>query len=813
MNQITHEPPLGLTHAEAAKNLVQYGPNTLPEKAEETLFTLFLAQFKSPLVYLLLAVAGVTVLLRDYSDSIIILLVVLANAAIGTMQAHRSNNVVKSLRTLAKSKTKVIREGEMLEVSIDAVTIGDVVYLIAGDIVPADGELIESSHLKIDESKVNGESMPMTKDTENPSVFRSTVVVSGTGMYRVSSIGADTMIGKLSKEILDNVYNQTILEKKLEKLTSYILVFVLVSVGIIFFAGILRGVGILDIFKTSISLVVSAIPEGLPIVITVVLSVGAMRISKVKGLLKNLSSGATLATVSYICTDKTGTLTEGDIDTKEIIPLVEMSEVKLRSFLRHSIDIKNISGKITGDVLDIKMHAHIGGDVVWEELKELPFTSENKYNAKEYKTDGKVFQVYKGAPEIFIADHTVYAEYVSAGYRVLSVAYRELDESADFDVTNATPLALVIFEDKIRKDVPLAIAECKKTGLSIMMITGDNIVTANHVAKEVGILEHASDISMLGADLAKYSDRELSEMLPKLRVIARANPLDKLRIVRLLQERGEVVAMTGDGVNDGPSIALADIGIAMGRTGTEVAKEAADFILVNDSFSNIRDGIFEARTIVENIKKTLVFLFVTSVGGVCIIGTSVILGLPVALLPTQILWLNLITNGLLDISLAQEKSEKQYASEHYKRYQAALIGKFEFIRIMMLSLGLAVFGSYLYTHALSLYGVDAARTIVLVGVSTVLWFSVVSIRKNMNSLLTYNPFGNSLITGALVLEVLLLAGSIYTPIGNTLLHTVPLDVRIVLSVTIASLCLVLFIDEIYKYILRSRTKSIRQRHI
>lgn len=804
MNQISQESLLGLTNAEAAKNLVQYGPNILPEKAEETLFTLFLTQFKSPLVYLLLAVAIVTIILREYSDSIIILLVVLANAAIGTVQAHRSNNVVKSLRTLAKSKTKVVREGEMQEISIDAVTVGDIVYLIAGDIVPADGELIESSHLKIDESKVNGESMPMTKDTENPSVFRSTVVVSGTGMYRVSAIGADTMIGKLSKEILDNVYNQTILEKKLEKLTSYILVFVLVSVSIIFIAGLLRGIGILDIFKTSISLVVSAIPEGLPIVITVVLSVGAMRISKVKGLLKNLSSGATLATVSYICTDKTGTLTEGDIDTKEIIPLVEMGEMKMRSFLRHSIDIKNISGKITGDVLDIKMHAYIGGDIVWEELKELPFTSENKYNAKEYRIDDKIFQIYKGAPELFIRDHTVYAEYVSAGYRVLAVAYREIGEGTDFDVVQAKPLALVIFEDKIRKDVPLAIAECKKTGLSIMMITGDNIVTANHVAKEVGIVEHSTDISMLGADLAKYSDKELSELLPKLRVIARANPLDKLRIVRLLQEKGEIVAMTGDGVNDGPSIALADIGIAMGKSGTEVAKEAADFILVNDSFSNIRDGIFEARTIVENIKKTLVFLFVTSVGGVCIIGTSVILGLPVALLPTQILWLNLITNGLLDISLAQEKSEDVYASEHYTRYQAALLGKVEIIRIVLLSFGLAVFGSYLYIHALALYGVDMARTIVLAGISAMLWFSVISIRKNTDSLFSYNPFGNRLISWALVLEVILLAVSIYTPIGNTLLHTLPLDIHIVLGITVTAFCIVFIIDEMYKYILRLR---------
>lgn len=794
----------GLTQEQAKLNIEKYGLNTLPEKKQDTLLISFLKQFKSPLIYILLVVAATTFFLHDYSDSIVIAMVVVMNAIFSTIQTRKASNVLASLKSLSKAKATVIRDGSLHELELDLVTVDDYVFLSPGNIVPADGKLVQWSNLQINESKINGESMPVSKNEQTKQVFRSTVVVSGTGIFKVVSIGAKTMIGELSKDIQENVMNKTVLEKKLDQLTKYILYFVAVSVSLIFAVGLLRGTGILTMFKTAISLAVSAIPEGLPMVITVVLAIGAWHISKVKGLLKNLSSGATLATVSYICTDKTGTLTHGDITVKEIINLDNLDAELLNDLIAHSLDIKKIGKDKIGDILDLKIDKYITTDLVWEETKELPFTSENKFNAKEYIIEGNHIQIFKGAPELFLTDHSLFEKYVKEGYRVICVGKKEVTVNTDFELSHITPLALVIFEDKIRDDVASAISDCKAAGVTIMMITGDNINTANHVARTVGILgNNETDISIDGKTLKTYSDEYLSSIIHTIKVIARADPLDKLRIVRILQAKNEIVAMTGDGVNDGPSIALADIGIAMGKTGTEVAKEAADFILVTDSFSNIRDGIFEARTIVENIKKTLIFLLSTSLGEMMIIGGSVFLGLPLPLLPVQILWLNLIIDGFLNIGIANETSEANFKRYNYKHYRGNILNNYDIMRMAVMATTMAVVSLVSFVIALKTLTLEIARTFMLVVVSVFQWFNAINSRKHTQSVFTYNIFNNPFITGILALEVILVGLSIYTPIGNTLLSTVVIDYKLIIYALIISLSIII-VDEIYKKIWSKR---------
>lgn len=821
-----HTTYTGLTEQEVEQSIKQHGENKIPEKKNDPLIILFLKQFHSPLVYVLLCVAVVTLFLKEYSDSIIILIVVVINSIIATFQGRKANNVIASLRTLSRSKSKVIRNNEIVELVINKVVMGDYVVLSAGDIVPADGLLVEHSNLQINESKINGESMPVAKSDIQNEVYRSTVVISGSGVYVVHAIGTETVIGKVSTDILENVNNDTILEQKIRQLVRVILVVVLISSIILIIIGMIRNIELFVLFKTAISLAVSAIPEGLPIVVTVVLAVGAWRISKVQGLLKNLPSGATLATVSFICTDKTGTLTKGDITIKEIINLgVHTDDTVLYEYIAHSVDIKRIGKTIVGDALDLKMYDFFnekGGKpleqeertgTLWQETKELPFTSENKFNAKEYLVDAKHIQIYKGAPELLIGKTELLEKLTVQGYRVLAIGYKEVPANTDFSTKDVVPLALIVFEDPVRTDVIDAITDCKNAGLSVMMITGDNIHTATHVARITGIIQDTEkhknttasldDIILEGKIIQSYSDDELSAILPRLKVVARANPLDKLRIVKLLQKQGHIVAMTGDGVNDGPAIALADIGIAMGRTGTEVAKEAADFILVEDSFSNIRDGIFEARTIIENIRKTLIFLLSTSVGEILIILISVFAGLPIPLLPVQILWINLITDGFLNIAIAQEKAEATFKNFNYKRYQGGLLKKKDFIRMSLMAVTMTLVSLAVFVTVLKFFVLPVARTMMLVSVTVIQWLNAFNVRKHMLSIFSHNIFSNVYILIALVFEVILLLLSMYTPIGNKILQTQVIEPRMIL-IMLAVATPIIFVDEIYKYFARKQ---------
>lgn len=793
---------LGLTDQEANNKILEYGKNLIPEAKQKNIFQIFVEQFKSPLIYVLIFVSLITLYLKDYSDAIIVLLVVIVNSVVGTVQSVRTNNTVKALKHLSRPYSKVIRSGKLKSIHTENLVPGDIVLLGPGDIAPADGVFVETREISINESSLTGESIPVYKKVAEK-VFKGTIVVSGNGIFRVVETGANTVIGKISSEVLDNVGHITELEKKINKLVKYIL-FVVFSVSIfLIFFGYLNNLSLVVMFKTAVSLAVSVIPEGLPIVLTIVLSVGAWRLTKVKVLLKNLASGGTLATVSYVCTDKTGTLTKGEITLEEIINFNNVPTDDLNKYITASLDIKKINKEKIGDILDLKVSEKIGfvdlGD--FTETKELPFISENKYNAKEYKVGEKIVQIYKGAPEIFIQDNSVYEKYVLEGKRVLCIAKKEKNYSDSFSPKDTEILALLVFEDEIRRDVKKAVGDIQNTGVKVILITGDNIQTAKYVANKVGIIKNQQDIFLTGEEFDKLSDGELKKKLAHLKVLARANPDHKVRIVRLLQEIGEVVAMTGDGVNDGPAISKANIGISMGKGGTEVAREASDMVLFDDNFTSIVSGIFEARTIIENIKKTIIFLFGTSLGEIIIIVGTLILGLPIALLPVQILWLNLITDGFLDIAIANEKKEKNYSKQHYTRYRGFILNSYDLLRIVVMGATMGIVSIFAYIYFIKIFALEVARSAMLILMSIFQWLNSFNVRRHYDSIFTFNIFSNLYISFALVIEIVLLYFSIYTEVGQNLLKTSIVGYNYLLLILITSLTIILA-DELVKFFKR-----------
>lgn len=787
----------GLTHSEAQENLELYGKNTLLEKDHDSVIILFLKQFLSPFIYILLTVAAVSLFTKSYTDSIVIMVVLVINAIVGTYQEYKASNAIKALKKLTHAKSRVIRDGEIITIKTEDVTIDDVVYLESGDIMPADGEVIETHQLTVNESQLTGESIPVAKE-KGATLYKSSIIVSGSAYMRVTKVGDETFIGSIAKDISVNSDRRSELDKKtshfslrlLAILFSVIILFVIVSIG--------KGIPLIEALKVSVALSVAVVPEGLPIVLTVVLSLGALHISRAKALLRNLHSGSTLASVSYICTDKTGTLTHGDLSVKEVVSLDQsFSQEMINDYIYHSVDLKSINGKKVGDVLELSLDSYLQGAFSFEEVKESPFTSEKKYNAKEYQVNGEYLQLYKGAPEVLgVADEHI-TSYVTEGFRVIAIGYKKQATSEEFSMAEILPLALVVFEDKIRSQAKSSIVECRKAGISIIMITGDNILTAEHVAREVGIVTNEKNILITGQELDLLSEEDLIEKIHDIKVIARANPLHKERVVRALQEKGEVVAMTGDGVNDGPALSLANIGISMGKTGTEVAKEASDLVLVDDDFSDIALAIFEARTISENIRKTLTFLMTAATSIVIAVLGSVFFSLPLPFLAVQILWLNFITAGFLDFSIATEKSEPIYRKYTYHRYRGSLLNLYDITRISTLGVYIGVVTLGVFYVFLQVLSLDEARTGIMFLISAFIWFNALNVRKNYDTIFSFNPFTNWYISVGIILEALILLGSIYFGAGNMLFTTAPLPYQLLLYLLLLATT-IFVVDTLFK---------------
>ena len=719
----------GLSESRAGELLERYGKNALKEKKKKSTFMKFLDQFKDAMILILIAAAAVSFTLAcievskgghgEFFEPALILLIVVLNAVMGVIQEGKAERALDALKGMSAPHARVIRDG--VEKIIDAADLvpGDIIKLEAGDFVPADARLLHSVSLKSEEAALTGESVPSEKDanevvaTDAPigdrhnMVFSGCSITYGTATAVVTATGMNTEMGKIANLLDSEGETETPLQKKLGQLGKYLGILALACCGVIFVVGLASGNDLLDIFMTSVSLAVSAIPEGLPAIVTIVLSIGVQRMVKRNALIRKLPAVETLGGASVICSDKTGTLTQNRmtlvkayVDGGETLVDIGTDSEELNNLLKlatlccdGSVIFENDTVKHIGDPTEtaIVYASHEAG-MTKEDLNsanpriaELPFDSDRKLMSTVNVIDGKTVVITKGAFDVMtsitvkgnIAKAAEMNEQMSrAALRVIAVGYKVIDalpetvDSASIE-SGLTFLGLVGMIDPPRPEVRVAVATCREAGIKPVMITGDHVVTASAIAEDLGILE-AGDRAITGAELDKMTDEELDRNVQNISVYARVSPENKIRIVKAWQRKDKVVAMTGDGVNDAPALKAADIGCAMGITGTDVAKGASDMVLTDDNFSTIVDAVREGRGIYDNIKKVIGFLLGTNIGEVITVFMAMIIGalfLGAAhspLLSMQLLWINLVTDSLPAIALGMEAVDKNIMKKNPK---------------------------------------------------------------------------------------------------------------------------------------------------
>ncbi|MCY1714436.1 calcium-translocating P-type ATPase, PMCA-type [Caproiciproducens galactitolivorans] len=685
----------GLSSAQAYERLKKYGKNELQQPKRKSLLLRFFAQFSDFMVIVLLIAAGISFVTsflehdNDYIDSIIILFIVTMNAIIGLVQESRAEKAIDALKKLSSPHAHVIRGGEERLIAAAELVPGDLVVLREGDLVPADLRLIEAVNLKAEESALTGESLPGEKRADficpvnTPLgdrcnlLYTTSSIASGHGKGIVTTTGMDTQVGKIAHMITSQSAPQTPLQKKLAQTGRWLGIGALVICFIIFVMGLFQHIRPIEMFLISISLAVAAIPEGLPAVVTIVLAIGVRRMAAHRGIVRRMPAVETLGSASVICSDKTGTLTQNRmtvVELKDASGPVPMHTEHGRQILDLASLCCNctVSGKtIHGDPTEVAIVAAAPAeknqlDALYPRIREIPFSSERKMMTTVHRLEGNRFRIIsKGAPDILFTHCTNAAprqneEMASRALRVIGVAYRDVDflpQRAEEMESGLTFCGLIGMIDPPRPQVKSAVELCKKAGILPVMITGDHAATAAAIAKQLGILDGNKRV-ITGTDLNALSQKELERNIYQYTVFARVSPEHKVRIVKAFQAHGEVVAMTGDGVNDAPALRAADIGCAMGISGTDVAKAASDMILTDDNFATIVAAVREGRGIYENIKKTVHFLLSCNIGEILTVFVSFLLRLPTPLLAIQLLWVNLVTDSLPALALGVEPIDK-----------------------------------------------------------------------------------------------------------------------------------------------------------
>ena len=722
LKELSAQPQTGLSASKAAALLAQYGENRLKEKKKKTNLQRFLEQFKDVMILILLAAALISFVIAciegnpiEFFEPALILIIVVLNAVMGMLQESKAEKALDALKSMSAPHARVIRDGEEKIIDASGLVPGDIIKLEAGDFVPADARLLKSVSLKSEESALTGESVPSEKDAQSqvkedaPLGDRSNMVFSGcsitygTALAVVTQTGMNTEMGKIAGLLEGEEETQTPLQKKLAQLGKYLGFMALAACAVIFIVGLINGINVLEIFMTAVSLAVSAIPEGLPAIVTIVLAIGVQRMVKKNALIRRLPAVETLGSASVICSDKTGTLTmnrmtltkayiDGAAQPEEISSSNSESIKKLLSFASLCCDgsvIFNQDGsqQHIGDPTETSIiaAAHKNGIEIDElnkscpRLAELPFDSDRKLMSTINRIDGKNIVIVKGAFDVMssrcISGNLEKAKEIteqmsSDALRVLAVGYKEISQAPDSPTAQELEnglafMGLVGMIDPPRPEARQAVAVCRRAGIKPVMITGDHIVTASAIAEELGILEQG-DRAITGAELDGMTDQELDKEVVNISVYARVSPENKIRIVKALQRNGHVVSMTGDGVNDAPALKAADIGCAMGITGTDVAKGAADMTLTDDNFATIVDAVKEGRGIYANIKKVIGFLLGTNIGEVITVFAAMLLWHKSPLMSMQLLWINLVTDSLPAIALGMENVEAD-VMEHKPR--------------------------------------------------------------------------------------------------------------------------------------------------
>ncbi|NBK93131.1 cation-translocating P-type ATPase [bacterium 1XD21-13] len=810
--------PQGLTNSEAGKRLKEYGENRLKEARKKSLLVKFLEQFKDVMVLILLAAAAVSffVALSEQDSSaffepLLILLIVVLNAIMGVIQENKAERSLEALMRMAAPHARVLRDGQEQVIDATALVPGDIIKLEAGDFVPADARLLTSFSLKSEESALTGESVPAEKDAEailpidaplgdrTNCIYSGCSVVYGTATAIVTETGMSTQMGKIAGMLEGEREVETPLQQKLAQLGKYMGALALIICAIIFVMGLAGGIQVMEIFMTAVSLAVSAIPEGLPVIVTIVLSIGVERMAKRNAIVKKLPAVETLGSTSVICSDKTGTLTQnkmtltqafvnGEKDTEAITAenTPEIQQLLLYGALccNGSLGFEEGREIHIGDPTEtsILSAAHKNG-IFQEEIKakyprtgEIPFDSDRKLMTTVQTIDGKITAITKGAFDMLSKRcvqgdlekaAAITQQMSSQALRVLAIAYRTLDKEPE-ELTsealeqNLTFLGLVGMIDPPREEARQAVTVCKQAGIRPIMITGDHVITASAIAEQLGILE-GNQQALTGSELKAMSEEEFDKKLESISVYARVSPEDKIRVVKAWQKKGKIVSMTGDGVNDAPALKAADIGCAMGITGTDVAKGAADMTLQDDNFATIVAAVREGRGIYNNIRKTVGFLLGTNIGEVLLVFCSMLFFKVSPLLSMQLLWINLVTDSLPAIALGMEPVEDSVMDTPPRPKEEGIFAHGLGIQVILqgIMFGLLSLAAF-YIGCSSSGGLKAGRTMAFF----VLGFSQILHAFNMRSaksLLKTGIFTNQRLNLAALVSILLMAGVLFIP--------------------------------------------------
>ena len=717
-----------LTSAEVKAHQEKFGPNELVEGKKKTTFQIFLEQYKDFLVIILIAAAIVSGFLGDAESAIVILIVITINAILGTVQTVKAEQSLASLKKLSGPEAKVLRDGSVVPIPSSEVTVGDIVMLDAGDYIPADGRLLESASLKVDESALTGESLGVEKMTDaiegevplgdrTNMVYSGSFVTYGRGSFVVTGIGMETEVGKIASLLKTTSEKKTPLQVNLDQFGQKLSIIILIFCGILFGINVFRGGNIGDAFLFAVALAVAAIPEALSSIVTIVLSFGTQKMAKEHAIIRKLQAVEGLGSVSIICSDKTGTLTQNKMTVEQyyvnetVIPadkidLKDSEQEKLMYFSILCNDSSNVDGVEIGDPTEtalINLGSKLGLDIQkirgeYPRESENPFDSDRKLMSTKHTIDETPIMVVKGAVDVIMGRtasiqfgnevRVITAEdkekieaqnqsFSREGLRVLGFAYKAVSAEEELsleDENNLTFLGLIAMMDPPREESMAAVAECKRAGIRPIMITGDHKVTAAAIAKRIGILEDESE-ACEGAVIDSMSDEELKNFVEGISVYARVSPEHKIRIVRAWQEKGNIVAMTGDGVNDAPALKQADIGVAMGITGSEVSKDAASMVLTDDNFATIVKAVENGRNVYQNIKNSIQFLLSGNFGAILAVLYASIAGLPVPFAPVHLLFINLLTDSLPAIALGLEPHSKKVMDEKPRPMNESILTK------------------------------------------------------------------------------------------------------------------------------------------
>jgi P-type Ca2+ transporter type 2C len=853
--QLATDPAAGLPQAEAASRLARDGPNAIEEGEKRSAWRMLADQFTDFMIIVLLAAAVISGFIGEVVDTVAILVIVLMNGTIGFVQEYRAEKAMAALKKLAAATARVLRDGEIRERPAAELVPGDVVVLDAGNVVPADLRLVESIVLRTEEAALTGESVPVEKRTapvdgadlalgdRRNMAYKGTTVAYGRGRGIVVGTGMQTELGKIAALLSLESEVKTPLQKRLAEFGRKLAIAALAICGVVFVFGVLRGEPVALMFLTAVSLAVAAIPEALPAVVTISLALGAYKMVKQNALIRRLPAVEALGSVTYICSDKTGTLTQNRMSVEEYWiegrrlkhPAASDLQGDAARRMLTALALNNdasafADGTGTGDPTEIALlvaarnagHEKSALEAATPRVAELPFDSDRKLMTTLHRTGAGVVAYTKGAPErivercthgssngivgpLVVAEVLATAERMAAeGLRVIGVAFRHLDAvpaelASESLETDLVFLGLVGMIDPPRPEVAEAVRLCKTAGITPVMVTGDHPATARAIAARLGILADDGKV-LTGQGMSRLPDGEFERQVKDVRVYARVDPAQKIKIVAGLQAKGEFVAMTGDGVNDAPAIKRAEIGVAMGKIGTDVSREASAMVLLDDNFATIVSAVREGRRIYDNIRKFIRYVMAGNIGEIVAILVAPFLGLPIPLLPIQILWVNLVTDGLPGLALAMEPEERAIMRRHPRPPDESVFARGMGWQVLWTGILIGGITIAVQWWAMAI-GSPNWQTMAFTSLTMCQMFIVLAIRSDRDGLHTVGLLSNRHLAGAVLLTFLLQLAVIYIPALNPIFKTAPLSTQ-ELAIALLLPALVLVMVELEKVAIR-----------